>query len=158
MYIHVVQPTTKCSMPSSTSYTHRRRSCNAFGALGLLLLLCNLPILCTAFLVRSPSLTVPGQDSCLSPVKNEGRCVLPPLHSKKGSDFWPIKLFRREKKQDDKYASSRTSSYLVTMDKQRGYHRKPNGPLAVVNNTDVKFMSADKMAGALGKLSSQAFK
>jgi hypothetical protein len=147
-----------CGIPRSTPYTHRRRSCNAVWALGLLLFLCNLSILCTAFLVRSPSLTVPGRDSCLTPVRKGGRCVLPPLHSKKGSDFWPIQLFRREKKQDDKYAS-RTSSYLVTMDKQRGYHRKPNGPLAkVVNNTDVKFMSTDKVAGALGKLSSQAFK
>jgi hypothetical protein len=84
---------------------------------------------------------------------------LPPLHVEKEGGFWPIKFFRREKKPDDKYVPSRTARYLVTMDKQRGYHRKAMGPIAkVVNNTDVKFMSSDKVAGALGKLSSQAFK
>lgn len=56
--------------------------------------------------------------------------------------------------------TARTSSYLVTMDKRRGYHRKTLGGLAqVVNNTDVNIMSPPEVASAIvGIFSSEAFK
>ena len=67
-------------------------------------------------------------------------------------------LLRRKKKM--KQPSTRTSSYLITMDKRRGYHRKTLGGLAqVVNNTDVNIMSPPEVASAIvGRFSSEAFK
>ena len=146
-------------MRRSRRYFQGRGSCDALWLLGRLLLLCSLSQLCNGFLVKAPSLTVPGRDSCLAPARFGGRCVLLPLHSEKGSGIWPITFFRRPKKEEDKYTPARSASYLITMDKQRGYHRKAIGPIAkVVNNTEVKFTSSEKVAGALGKLSSKAFK
>ncbi|CAB9507138.1 Electroneutral sodium bicarbonate exchanger 1 [Seminavis robusta] len=141
-------------MRRSTSQYPGSRPCDSFWSIGLLLF--NLSVVCTGFLVNSP-LSHP----CLNAFPSQGqtraasdrRCNLPPLNSK-GLRKWnllPGRIFRKRPK--------RTSSYLISLDKQRGYHRKPLGPLAqIVNNTDVN-LSPDKVAGALvGKLSSEAFK
>jgi len=149
-------------MKMTTPKTTSRLMSRLFRTLCLVTLLCCKPMIrCLAFLPDSSLLSrrlcrygEPGwkhPDPRMNP--------LPPLCAEK-KGFSLANIFRRSKTPDRKYTSTRTSPYLISMDKQRGYHRKTLGGVAqIVNNTEVNFMSPPQLAGAIvGKLSSKAFK
>ena len=128
------------------------------------LILCNTSRHCAGFIAERPlnvRLSCPGHLSTTSirrKISFEGDNKRTILCAQKGVkwDLW-AKIFRRERK---KKLTSRTSSYLATLDKRRGYHRKSLGGIAqIVNNTDINVLNPEKVAGAIvGRISSAAFK
>lgn len=127
------------------------RSCLLFWILGLML--SGSSRQCTGFIARSPLSVRRAIPEHFSPCVTR-RNTNP--HERK-RDFWR-KFFGRDRKKPKRL--SRSSSYLATMDKRRGYHRKSLGGLAqVANNTHISIMSPERVAGAIvGKISSTAFK
>lgn len=129
------------------------------------LILC-IPTICSGFLAGAPPTVRLACKENVSPYGRFGRssntraCDRTTLNAQKRRrlDFWRRKFWRRGKDADK---CSRTSSYLITLDKRRGYHRKTWGGLAQVanNSTDINVLSPEKVAGAIvGRFSSTAFK
>lgn len=150
----------KMTIPKTKSGT---MSCKSLRTLCLVTLLCCKPMIrCLAFLpdssLVSRRLCRYGEPGWNHP-DHQRLNPLPPLYAE-NKGFSLANIFRRNKTPDTKYASTRTSPYLISMDKQRGYHRKTLGGVAqIVNNTEVNVMSPPQFAGAIvGKLSSKAFK
>ena len=158
--IMITQPSTRC--------------CSKF-VWKIAVVLCQISTLSSGFLTTSP---VPAyrQQTAIPPVRQPNDCGMAldvrnhnswcrhrlytttPLLMTTKEGMWPLRLLKR-KKTSSRISPARTSSYLATMDKRRGYRRKSLGGIAqLVNNTDVVMTPPEVATAIVGMFSSQAFK